>query len=56
MFEDAPNGVAAGKAAGMFVIMVPDHRTSKDSTKQADRVVQSLEKVDLAEFGLPPLV
>ena len=39
----------------MFVIMVPDKRTHPDKTKLADKVVDSLEVIDLAELGLPPL-
>ena len=55
MFEDAPNGVLAGKAANMNVVMVPDKRTDPEKCRPADRVVQSLEDVDLTEWGLPPL-
>lgn len=55
VFEDAPNGVEAGKAAGMHVVMVPDKRTDPEKCRLADRVVWSLEDLDLAEWGLPPL-
>ena len=56
MFEDAPNGVLAAKAAGMNCIMVPDKRTDPEKCKPADRVLGSLEDLDLAEWGLEPLV
>ena len=52
MFEDAPNGVLSGKAAGMNVVMVPDKRTDPTLCQPADMVVQSLESVDLAYWGL----
>ena len=55
VFEDAPNGVAAAKAAGMSCVMVPDRRTDPEKCKQADSVISSLELLDLAEWGLPPL-
>ena len=55
VFEDAPNGVEAAKAAGMYVIMVPDKRTHSDRTRLADKVLDSLENVDLEGLGLCPL-
>ena len=53
MFEDAPNGLESAKAAGMNVVMVPDKRTDPQKCIKADRVLQSLEDLDLAEWGLP---
>lgn len=55
MFEDAPNGVESAKAAGMNVVMVPDKRTDPEKCRKADRVISSLEMLDLGEWGLPPL-
>lgn len=55
MFEDAPNGVASAKAAGMWTVMVPDKRTESEKCRQADRVLKSLEDLNLEEWGLPPL-
>ena len=55
MFEDALNGVAAAKAAEMKCVMVPDPRSDRDSCQEADRVINSLEEVDLEEWGIPPL-
>lgn len=53
MFEDAPNGLESAKAAGMKVVMVPDKRTDPQKCVKADRVLQSLEDLNLAEWGLP---
>lgn len=55
MFEDAPNGVAAAKAAGMTCVMVPHPQVDRECCEEADRVFRSLEQVDLSEWGLPPL-
>ena len=55
VFEDAPNGVEAAKAAGMKVVMVPDEQLDQKLTQSADRVLKSLVEVDLAEWGLPGL-
>ena len=52
MFEDAPNGVLSGKAAGMNVVMVPDKRTDPSLCKPADVIIPSLESIDLAYWGL----
>lgn len=50
VFEDAPNGVTAGKAAGMQVVMVPDPRVPKESTKHATIVLKSLEDFEPKEL------
>lgn len=55
MFEDAPNGMESATAAGMNVVMVPDKRTDPDKCRKADKIIDSLEKFDLREWGLPPL-
>ena len=55
VFEDAPNGVEAGKAAGMNVVMVPDKRTDPEKCSRADCVLASLEDIKLENWGLPPL-
>ena len=55
MFEDAPNGVKSAKSAGMNVVMVPHKRTEPEKCREADRVLATLEELDLKEWGLPPL-
>lgn len=56
MLEDSPLGIEAARAAGMFAIMVPDKDiVTEEDTKLANRVLKSLEEVNLAELGLPPL-
>jgi pseudouridine-5'-monophosphatase len=55
VFEDAPNGLESAKAAGMNVVMVPDKRTDPQKCIKADRVLGSLEELNLAEWGLPSI-
>ena len=55
VFEDAPNGVESAKSAGMNVVMVPHKRTDPEKCHRADRVLTTLEELDLKEWGLPPL-
>lgn len=52
VFEDAPKGVAAARAAGMDVIAVVDPMMSGENYSGALRVVRSLEEITLAELGL----
>eukprot|EP00090_Calanus_glacialis_P003431 TRINITY_DN12544_c0_g1_i1.p1 TRINITY_DN12544_c0_g1~~TRINITY_DN12544_c0_g1_i1.p1 ORF type:complete len:468 (-),score=148.35 TRINITY_DN12544_c0_g1_i1:66-1388(-) len=51
--EDAPLGVAAGKAAGMQVLMVPDLRMDEANRKEATLALNSLDEFDPRDFGLP---
>jgi len=53
VFEDAPNGVEAGKAARMLVCMVPDAKLDRALTSGADQVLGSLEEFNPAGWGLP---
>ncbi len=46
-FEDSFNGVKAAKAAGMKAVAVPNSITRFSDFSHADRVVESLEQVDL---------
>ncbi len=48
--EDSRSGVQAAKAAGMFVIAVPNRVTAVLDLSEADRVVGSLDEVSLAEL------
>lgn len=54
VFEDAPSGMAAAKAAGMACVMVPDARLDTALTKEADSVLSSLLDFKPEEWGLPP--
>lgn len=54
VFEDAPNGVTAGKSAGMQVVMVPDPKLDEERTTHATVVLKSLEDFKPEQFGLPP--
>eukprot|EP00887_Chlorella_sp_A99_P005177 scaffold1.g5177.t1 len=54
VFEDAPSGVAAAKAAGMAVCMVPDLRLDAGLTGGADEVLRSLDEFRPERWGLPP--
>ncbi|KAK9830894.1 hypothetical protein WJX81_002312 [Elliptochloris bilobata] len=54
VFEDAPTGVVAAKAAGMSVVMVPDPQLDAAEAAQADDVLGSLEDFQPERWGLPP--
>ncbi|KAK9804699.1 hypothetical protein WJX72_000393 [[Myrmecia] bisecta] len=54
VFEDAPTGVAAGKAAGMSVVAVPDVRMDQSLVQAADEILASLADFQPAAWGLPP--
>jgi beta-phosphoglucomutase family hydrolase len=46
VLEDAMNGMRAGKAAGMFVIVVPNEFTKNEDFGMADLIVSSLADVN----------
>ena len=54
VFEDSPNGVKAGKSAGMGVVMVPDDRLDSTYYNNADLVIKSLVDFKPQEWGFPP--
>ena len=45
VFEDSPNGVRAAKAAGIFVVAVPNSVTRDYGLDEADLVVESLAEL-----------
>ncbi|BFZ06080.1 hypothetical protein BsWGS_09119 [Bradybaena similaris] len=54
VFEDAPNGVEAGLAAGMRVVWVPDTRADRSFIQgRVDLILDSLEHFKPELFGLP---
>ena len=55
MFEDAPNGVTAGIAAGMPVVWVPDPEVDRKPLEdKVSLLLNTLEEFKPEVFGLPP--
>ncbi|KAL3700610.1 hypothetical protein R1sor_018632 [Riccia sorocarpa] len=54
VFEDAPSGVAAARAAQMPVVMVPDPQLDKSLHQGATQILSSLLEFDPSFWGLPP--
>lgn len=50
VFEDSPNGVRAAKAAGIYVVGVPNNVTRDFGLDEADLVVQSLAALPPGEL------
>ncbi|NKB75880.1 MAG: HAD-IA family hydrolase [Gammaproteobacteria bacterium] len=53
VFEDAPSGLAAGIAANMRVVVVPDSNMEKSRYMGADLILNSLIEFDPSTYGLP---
>ena len=47
VFEDAPNGIKAAKAAGMYVLGVLHSFNSAEELNGADQIVSELDEIDL---------
>jgi pseudouridine-5'-monophosphatase len=52
--EDAPAGVDAARAAGMFVVAVPDPALGRDRVAHADAVLETLAGVRPEDLGFGP--
>ena len=50
--ENATSGIAAGRAAGMTTIAVPNVGVDRTAFADADYMLESLEHFDLTEWGL----
>jgi len=54
VFEDAPAGMEAALAAGMFVVVIPDYHIDKAIFQRAHQILNSLAEFSPALWGLPP--
>ncbi len=54
VFEDAPSGVKAARAAGMSVVAVPDPNLDTGAFSGADEILRSLGEFTPIRWGLPP--
>lgn len=52
VFEDAPAGVEAARAAGMQVIAMPDRNVDRVRVASADLIVDGFSELTPADFGL----
>jgi pseudouridine-5'-monophosphatase len=55
VFEDSPAGVDAARAAGMYVVAVPDPHMDLGAYRNAHQVIRNLNELDLSYWGLHPL-
>jgi HAD superfamily hydrolase (TIGR01509 family) len=53
VFEDSPAGVEAARAAGMFVVAVPDPHMDDSAYPNAHQIIRDLNEFDFAYWGLP---
>jgi HAD superfamily hydrolase (TIGR01509 family) len=53
VFEDAPSGVEAARAAGMSVVAVPNPGMNPDALGGSDQVLPSLESFEPSDWNLP---
>lgn len=50
VFEDSPNGVRAARAAGIFVVAVPNPMTARLKIEGADLILKSLAELSLQDM------
>jgi pseudouridine-5'-monophosphatase len=55
VLEDSPAGVEAARAAGMYVVAVPDPHMDEGAYRNAHQIIRNLEDLDLPSWGFPPL-
>ena len=53
VFEDAPSGMKAARAAGMAVVVVPEPEMDKSRYTAADEILQSLQEFKPEHWQLP---
>ena len=53
IFEDAPSGLAAGIAADMRVIAVPDPNMDRSRYRGAEEILENLDAFSPGRYGLP---
>ena len=51
VFEDAPSGIAAARAAGMYAIAVPDPHMDHGVYRDAHEILRSLEDFDFSRWS-----
>jgi HAD superfamily hydrolase (TIGR01509 family) len=54
VFEDSPAGIEAARAAGMYVVAVPDPHMDDKAYPRANQIIRNLNEFDPAAWGLPP--
>jgi pseudouridine 5'-phosphatase len=54
VFEDSPAGVEAARAAGMYVVAVPDPHMDDQAYPRAHQIIRNLNDFDFSAWGLPP--
>jgi pseudouridine-5'-monophosphatase len=51
VFEDSPAGIVAARAAGMYVVAVPDPHMDHGVYRGAHEILRSLEEFDPSRWG-----
>jgi beta-phosphoglucomutase-like phosphatase (HAD superfamily) len=53
VIEDAPAGIEAARAAGMFAVAVPDPNMDDQAYANAHQIIRNLNELDLPSWGFP---